>query len=398
MTTILAQWRTLTAFAAVLFFACTTLQAQRGDRRYGDRDSGGGDRRNGDRGDRRYGDRSQGNDSGRGRSDERRGDERRSFTPPGSSPSGSTRPSNQPMGVQGFSVDKNRPQTPGFNVPLEVPGGNLQDRYDKRVIDRADKEVMPRFDRDKDGFLSLEESKESSWDPPFETSDIDKDGRLSHFELYERYAKKMNLPAKGAVVSSTGSSSGRPSDGSGGGGGNDQAKVAEYAKGLLTQYDANKDGLLQKDEWSKMKSDHQAADTNKDGIITTEELAVKLASFGSSSSSSSSAGSSQPQGGNSYGRGRGGWGGGRDSTARSSEKGDSRKSYRVPTATERLPKGLPDWFARNDVDADGQVAMAEYMTELTDSKAAEFLKFDLDGDGIITPEECLEVEGKAKKK
>ncbi len=100
----------------------------------------------------------------------------------------------------------------------------------------------------------------------------------------------------------------------------------------------------------------------------------------------------------SRGGGRGGFGGGdrgdRGDRSTATSSTDTRSSYRVPTATERLPKGLPDWFARNDTDADGQVMMAEYMTEFTEARAVEFAGYDLNGDGIITPEECLEVDGK----
>jgi len=403
MTTTFSVGRWCVALAAVLVLICAIPSLAQPGRGYGDRRSGGGDsgeRREG--GDRR--DRGPGGmrfEFNRGGGDERRG----SATPSngsqgnGSSGAGSSRNSGTKpnMGVQSFgSQDKNRPQAPGFNVPLEVPGGNLQDRYDKRVIERADKEVMPRFDRDKDGFLSLEESKETTWDPPFETSDIDKDGRLSHFELYERYAKKMNLPPKTAVVYNTATGVGKPAEASGSSSA-DQAKILEHAKGMVAQHDTNKNGVLDKEEWAGLNERHHSADTNGDKVITADELAVRLAAYANSSSTPSS-GSSQPQS-SSYGqgRGRGNYGRGSDSV-RSTEKVDSRKSYRVPTATERLPKGLPDWFARNDTDADGQVAMAEYMTEFTESKASEFAKYDLDGDGIITPFECLDVDGKTKKK
>ena len=57
--------------------------------------------------------------------------------------------------------------------------------------------------------------------------------------------------------------------------------------------------------------------------------------------------------------------------------------------TERLPKGLPDWFARSDTNADGQVAMAEFATSWSDSVLKEFGQFDLNNDGIITPSEAL---------
>ena len=58
-----------------------------------------------------------------------------------------------------------------------------------------------------------------------------------------------------------------------------------------------------------------------------------------------------------------------------------KKSYRALTATERLPKDLPEWFARNDANADGQVAMAEFSASWSNSTADEFAQFDLNRDG-----------------
>jgi Ca2+-binding EF-hand superfamily protein len=280
-------------------------------------------------------------------------------------------------------------------VPLEVPGGNLQARYDKQVLDKTDKEVLPRFDTDKDGFISAKESEESDWEPPFESSDIDKDGRLSRFELYERYAKKFS--AKGAAVNTSSSGSSGGGTGSGGSGGDDQNKASGFAKGYIAQRDKNKSGALEKEEWGDIKAEHRSADTNNDGVITQEELTAKFAAFGGSSGG----GSASAGGGGWGGRGRGGWGG-RDGGGGRGDRGttnsENRKSYRVPSATEKLPKGLPGWFARNDTDADGQIMMAEYMTEFTDSKAAEFARYDLDGDGIITPDECLEAGDNSGRK
>lgn len=391
---------TATAAVVSLLVLAGLAEAQPGGRfggRGGDRERGsGGDRGQG--GDRRYGDRGQGGE-GRGAAPSYgRGDSGRgaTSTPSGSS-SGSSSSTPSPTTVQGFGSKEKPPQAPGFNVPLEAPGGNMQDRYDKRVVDKADKEVMPRFDKDKDGYLSTEESKESDWDPPFADSDLDKDGRLSRFELYERYAKKMNLPPKTAVVYNAAGGGAKPAENVSSGG-DDQGKVAAYVKGFMVQHDTNKSGVLEKDEWKTMKPEHHSADTNKDNVITQEELTVKFASFGNSSGGGAPpAGSAPPSSAGGYGRGRGGYAG------RTGDKGEkptaeTRKSYRVPTATERLPKGLPDWFARNDADADGQVMMSEYMTDFSDSKAAEFAKLDLNGDGIITPEECLASAKPAGKK
>ncbi|NQT37484.1 MAG: hypothetical protein HQ581_08350 [Planctomycetes bacterium] len=69
-----------------------------------------------------------------------------------------------------------------------------------------------------------------------------------------------------------------------------------------------------------------------------------------------------------------------------------RKSYRFRSPTERLPDGLPNWFAQKDADSDGQVAMAEYASSWTDAKALEFTRVDLNNDGLITPKECLRAE------
>ncbi len=69
-----------------------------------------------------------------------------------------------------------------------------------------------------------------------------------------------------------------------------------------------------------------------------------------------------------------------------------RKPSRFLTAHERLPKGLPDWFLEKDVDGDGQITMAEFTTNWTPDKVAEFARYDLNHDGIITAAECLKVE------
>jgi hypothetical protein len=174
-------------------------------------------------------------------------------------------------------------------------------------------------------------------------------------------------------------------------------KFRRYAEGLMKRYDESNNGVLERDEWKKMSGDPEKADANKDGTVTVEELTDRLASYGSDDGSSSD-----------------GDGKSNDKRERKEEerrkerpredRGDSkggsdRKSYRFLTTAERLPKGLPTWFARNDADGDGQVTMAEYSTSYNDTTVAEFQKYDRDGDGIITPHECLlsEKDKTAKK-
>lgn len=139
-------------------------------------------------------------------------------------------------------------------------------------------------------------------------------------------------------------------------------KVRAYAKGVVKKYDRDGNGTLEKDEWSRMRNDPQPADRNNDGVITEQELAVRFLQDRLGGSSGNLAGS-------------GGFG--------------PRESYRTPTALERLPDEIPDWFIDKDADGDGQVAMHEYAGFWSDSTAREFAGFDANNDGVITPQECL---------
>jgi hypothetical protein len=53
----------------------------------------------------------------------------------------------------------------------------------------------------------------------------------------------------------------------------------------------------------------------------------------------------------------------------------------------KLPKGLPDWFAKLDTDGDGQVGLYEWKE--AGRSLEEFRKLDRNGDGFITVEEAL---------
>jgi Ca2+-binding EF-hand superfamily protein len=309
-----------------------------------------------------------------------------------SSPSSSSRPGATPaVNAFGAPAPAAAPAVQGFNVPLTASAGaGLEKRFDQRVIDYVNDMIRER-DTNKNGVLEKNEWT-GRWSTPPEESDTNKDNVLDKDELCARIAKRFTTSSSsGQPGSTTSSSSSAPPPAgpgySGGpprsGGDDDRERYRRYAEGMIRQYDKNRDGKLDKDESSQMRSEHLAADVNKDSIITQDELQNRLQNYaGGSSSGGSSSGDGERRG---YGP--------RGSSSDNKTAAAPKRSFRITPPTERLPKGMPDWFLRGDADGDGQVSMAEYTSTWTEQLAAEFLRYDANGDGIITPAECQAVNG-----
>jgi Ca2+-binding EF-hand superfamily protein len=146
-------------------------------------------------------------------------------------------------------------------------------------------------------------------------------------------------------------------------------------RSVFDRYDRNRNGVFEKEEWSGFRTDPSAADKDRDGKITRDEMVAWL--------------------GSRFGGGRGGGDSG-DRQYYSSRDGsdgsdgeEAPRSYRFRSATERMAEGLPDWFSRNDLNADGQIAMAEFSASWSDSVVSDYHSFDLNHDGFITQRECL---------
>lgn len=137
------------------------------------------------------------------------------------------------------------------------------------------------------------------------------------------------------------------------------ARDRDYARGLLTKYDKNGDRVLDRDEWQSMRGEPEKADLNRDGRLTFDEVAVRAAQ--NRRESEAKRGGAPPT---------------------------DRRSYRLKTPTEKLPEGLPSWFAQRDRDGDGQVAMHEWSRAWSAATARDFASKDPNGDGIITPAEA----------
>jgi len=251
---------------------------------------------------------------------------------------------------------------PGFgaDADAELERTVLNKNYDRRVVEDVD-EMLERYDRDKSGALEREEWSTARWSSDPAESDTNHDGILNRAELLERTARRRGYLSSSSPSTKPGTAAAAP--------GND-SKLNGYAETMIRQYDENRDGILQKDEWSKMRGDPAAADTNRDSVLSRDEVAAWLgARYGVTTGTTSSKTSKD---GNTPG-----------------VYVNPAKSYKMKTATERLPKNLPPWFARSDANGDGQILMHEYTSLWSEAKAQEFAQFDTNGDGVITPQECL---------
>jgi Ca2+-binding EF-hand superfamily protein len=280
--------------------------------------------------------------------------------------------------VPGFGVKSDRPLPPGFDVPQNIALGThrpLKERYNTQVLEYVEN-MLKRYDKNGNHCLDSDEWKDVPWRGDPRESDLNKDGRLSKEELCERIAKRFERDKVSANSgsashpSSTGSASSSTSTSSGGSSAEkDRARIRSYAESLLRQYDENKNGRLEKDEIARMRGSWHEADKNHDGVLTLDEIADRLMVYGT--------------------------GGAEGGPAKSASLGGG-KPRRFLTPTERLPPGLPSWFARSDTDGDGQIALAEFAPPGNREKVAEFSRYDLNGDGFVTATECLAAEKKAQ--
>jgi hypothetical protein len=240
-------------------------------------------------------------------------------------------------------------------------------RDDRRSDDRG-RDRDRSNDRDRDSRRDRDDDRRSSERDSRERKSSDKDAPLvPGFGVEDEtpqapgFDVPLETPVSGSTSSKSTESGPEVSD-----------KIRRYAQSLVRQYDRNNNGRLEKSEWERMRGDPEKADYNRDGVVTLDELSKRLASYTQRSSSWSGSSSS-------------------DSSSSSSSRKDRepQKIYRASSPYDSLPKGLPSWFADRDADRDGQVTMSEFSSSWSDSKAREFVGYDLNNDGVVTPDECL---------
>jgi len=194
-------------------------------------------------------------------------------------------------------------------------------------------------------------------------------------------------------------------------------KVRRYALRLLERYDRNGDGRLQPEEWREMPSGAQAADANQDQVITLDELAARMVQYarsrslrlvpvgmgvgktrpgglireagpGQKQAGTGEKAATSPEQAEAMGQGDG------EIDPAALEAMERDRKFHVPAG--RLPAGLPPWFTVRDEDGDGQLTLSEFAPKLKASDTEEFRRYDLNGDGVITAEECVRAAKRLK--
>lgn len=163
----------------------------------------------------------------------------------------------------------------------------------------------------------------------------------------------------------------------------------------IQRYDRNRDSVLDEAElqdgrWSDSPMQY---DKNGDGKLTRDELAVRYAKRRmESSGASSSSGDSRDSRDSRSDRDRQGNGDrNREEKKEAPNPFEKISSYRLTDRDGKLkrPAGLPEWFARYDVNGDNQVSMDEFVRKPSAEAIEDYARFDSNLDGFITARECL---------
>jgi Ca2+-binding EF-hand superfamily protein len=240
-----------------------------------------------------------------------------------------------------FGPEDGKPLIPEFGISDRYP-------YTQEDLDEADRTIR-RYDYNRDGYIDRQEASRSRWThrSPFDM-DLNKDKRLSRLELTQRYARRRLLDSAADELSQKSNRTGsgvRPVE-------RKEETRRESSQwwrqggsryyltaSVMGRFDTNKNGRLEIQEAKELGVPMSRMDIDRDGELSRQELQTYL-------------------------------------TVLQDEAGDEAE-------------GIPGWFYELDADRDGQVEMAEFTSEWTDAKYAEFEALDLNGDGLITTAEVV---------
>jgi hypothetical protein len=162
------------------------------------------------------------------------------------------------------------------------------------------------------------------------------------------------------------------------------------------EYDKDQNGKLTRDEASqsrRLAPMFDQYDANKDGMIDFNEYKAGVAAMMNSGGGDRSRGGDPSQwngGGGNWNGGGGQWGPGGPG-GDPNQKQEQEEERPVVYRYGKLPAGLPGFFTEADFDRDGQLGLYEWVKYGFDSAAKidEFKSLDLNDDGLLTAEEYL---------
>lgn len=292
-------------------------------------------------------------------------------------------------GRSSSSEPDNEPLVPGFgelDLFEPVPGfGTMGEKFAVTITDEDRQEArrtLSRHDRNNDGILDEREIRHGRWREDVLMTDRNRDGNLTLNELALRYAVRRTEQDN----DSDGSNGDRGNNARGGSSSDDDSDRRErFIRMAFGRYDRNNDGTVKGDEMKRLGGRGDRYDLNNDDKIPRDEFAKAMSGRGNRRGDDNGRRSrffSRRENDRNGSDNRGGG---------DSAESASPKSYRRPRPTERVAQleGLPEWFARYDTNENGQVEMAEYATTWNQNVVADFSQFDLNGDGVVTPNECL---------
>lgn len=141
-------------------------------------------------------------------------------------------------------------------LTTNTPRSEIPD--EQRKFLKYSESIVKKYDENGDQVLVSDEWSRMSRD--CSAADTNHDGRISAYELaqfYQQPRAKRDEASQGKQPQV-------------------DPRYLKYSTGYIKKYDANDDGVLTKDEWSKMLVDYADADANHDGKITPTEMALLL--------------------------------------------------------------------------------------------------------------------------
>jgi Ca2+-binding EF-hand superfamily protein len=287
---------------------------------------------------------------------------------------GSTDGTVDDTGVATFGLETERATVPSFGIQSESDDKPEVD-YSEETIQMAN-EVLNRYDKNKNGMIDKDEIEEGRWGRPAPSeSDEDEDGSLSRTELLNRYHLREEEKEKRREEREKKREQEKDRSENRGRGEQDDRRgrssvvetravkkspqqqrkqYADYAAGMISRYDKDKDGRLNKAEWKGIRRKPSGTDKNGDGFVDKNEYAQALMK------------ESQPQS----------QGGGREVQKRS-----------VASPVNRVSRGgvaVPADMSKLDANEDAQVQMHEFSGDWSESVLEDFYAIDVNRDGVIT--------------